>query len=32
MDKDRLKALLEEATVDYYDEHETFIGLLYTLD
>lgn len=32
MDKDRLEALLEEAMVDCYDEHEAFMGVLYTLD
>ena len=32
MDKARLEALLEEATVDCYNEEEQFWGVLYTLD
>lgn len=32
MDEQRLQQLLEEATVDCYDEYEEFIGVLYTLD
>lgn len=31
MDEDRLNALLEEATVDCYDEEEEFAGILCTL-
>jgi len=32
MNEDRLNALLEEATVDCYDEEEEFTGILVTLD
>ena len=32
MDQKRLEALLEEATVDCYDEEEEFAGILVTLD
>ena len=32
MDKDRLEALLEEATIDCYNEEEEFAGILCTLD
>lgn len=32
MDEDKLNALLEEATVDCYDEEEEFAGILCTLD
>lgn len=31
MDKERLEALLEEATVDCYGEHEEFAGVVCTL-
>ena len=32
MDEKRLEALLEQATVDCYDEEEEFSGVLCTLD
>lgn len=32
MDEERLEALLEEATIDCYDEEEEFAGILVTLD
>ena len=32
MDKARLETLLEEATVDCYDEEEAFWGVFYTLE
>ena len=32
MDEKRLEALLEQATVDCYDEEEAFYGVLSTLD
>ncbi len=32
MDKERLEALLSEATVDCYGEDEEFMGVLYTLE
>ncbi len=32
MDKERLEALLSEATVDCYGADEEFIGVLYTLE
>jgi len=31
MDEERLRDLLEEATVDCYDEEEEFTGIFYTL-
>jgi len=32
LDKARLEALLEEATVDCYNEEEAFWGMFYTLE
>lgn len=32
MEKSELEALIAEATVDCYDEHEAFMGILVTLD